>query len=66
MSRLRGRVDWWPSDAGRWLRRLAGVLPAIHDTPLPAEGLIGSFAPHPQASYQPPGWARYPGCGSRP
>ena len=30
MSRLPGRVDWWPSDAGRWLRRLAGVLPVIH------------------------------------
>jgi aminoglycoside phosphotransferase (APT) family kinase protein len=30
MSRVRGQVDWWPSDAGPWLRRLAGVLPAIH------------------------------------
>ena len=60
MSRLPGRVDWWPSDVGRWLRRLAGVLPAIHAAPLPPAGLIGSFAPYPQASYQPPPWARYP------
>ena len=60
MSRLPGRVDWWPSDASRWLRRLAELLPAIHAAPLPPAGLIGSFAPYPQASYQPPGWARYP------
>lgn len=60
MSRLPGRVDWWPSDAGRWLRRMAELLPAIHDAQLPPAGLIGSFAPHPQASYQPPRWARYP------
>jgi aminoglycoside phosphotransferase (APT) family kinase protein len=50
MSRLRGRVDWWPSDADPWLRRLAGVLPGIHGAPLPPAGLIGSFAPDPQAS----------------
>jgi len=60
MSRLPGRVDWWPSDTGRWLRRLAGVLPAIHGTPLPPAGLIGQFAPDPPASYQPPPWARAP------
>jgi aminoglycoside phosphotransferase (APT) family kinase protein len=65
MSRLPGRVDWWPSDTGRWLRRLAGVLPAIHAAPLPAAGLIGPFAPHPQASYQPPPWARDPGIWER-
>jgi aminoglycoside phosphotransferase (APT) family kinase protein len=60
MSRLPGRVDWWPSDTGRWLRRLAGVLPAIHAAPLPPAGLIGPFTPDPQASYQPPPWARDP------
>jgi aminoglycoside phosphotransferase (APT) family kinase protein len=60
MSRLPGRVDWWPSDTGRWLQRLAGVLPAIHAAPLPAAGLIGPFTVCPQASYQPPPWARYP------
>ena len=60
MSRLPGRVDWWPSDTGRWLRRQAGVLPAIHTAVLPPARLIGPFAPCPQASYQPPPWARYP------
>jgi aminoglycoside phosphotransferase (APT) family kinase protein len=60
MSRLPGRVDWWPSDVGRWLRRLAGVLPAIHAAPLPPTGLIRPFAPDPPASYQPPPWARDP------
>jgi aminoglycoside phosphotransferase (APT) family kinase protein len=60
MSRLPGRVDWWPSDTGRWLRRLAGILPAIHATPLPPAGLIGPFAPDLPASYQPPPWARHP------
>jgi aminoglycoside phosphotransferase (APT) family kinase protein len=60
MSRLPGRVDWWPSDTGRWLRRLAELLPRIHDSPRPARGTLRRFAPDPQASYQPPGWARYP------
>ena len=60
MSRLPGRVDWWPSDTGRWLRRLAGVLPAIHAAPLPPAGLIGPFAGDLPASYQPPPWARDP------
>jgi aminoglycoside phosphotransferase (APT) family kinase protein len=60
MSRLPGQVDWWPSDTGRWLRRLARVLPAIHTAPPPPAGLIGRFAPDLPASYQPPSWARYP------
>jgi aminoglycoside phosphotransferase (APT) family kinase protein len=60
MSRLPGRVDWWPSDTDRWLWRLAELLPRIHDSPLPAPGTLPRFAPDPQASYQPPGWARHP------
>ena len=60
MSRLPGRVDWWPADTDDWLRRLAEVLPAIHAAPLPPPGVLPCFAPYPQASYQPPGWARYP------
>ena len=60
MSRLPGRVDWWPSDAERWLRRLAWLLPRIHAAPLPPVGVLRPFAPYPQASYRPPGWARYP------
>ena len=39
---------------------MAGVLPAIHAAPLPPAGLIGPFTARPQASYQPPPWARYP------
>jgi aminoglycoside phosphotransferase (APT) family kinase protein len=60
MSRLPGRVDWWPSDMERWLRRLAGLLPHIHAAPLPPAGALRPFAPYPQAGYRPPGWARYP------
>src|SRR6266851_2616655 len=65
MSRLPGRVDWWPSDTGRWLQHLARLLPAIHAAPLPPPGTIGPFAPYPQASYQPPAWARYPAVWER-
>jgi aminoglycoside phosphotransferase (APT) family kinase protein len=60
MSRLPGRIDWWPSDTGRWLQRLAEVLPRIHHCPLPAPGTLRCFAPDPPTSYEPPGWARYP------
>jgi len=49
-----------PSDTGRWLRRLAEVLPAIHAAPLPPAGQIGPFTPDLPDSYQPPPWARYP------
>jgi aminoglycoside phosphotransferase (APT) family kinase protein len=60
MSRLPGRVDWWPADTSRWLRRLAELLPRIHDSPLPAAGALRRYTPEPQTSYQPPAWARYP------
>ena len=65
MSRLPGRVQWWPSDIDRWLERLAGVLPHIHAAPLPPPGVLRRFAPYPQASYRPPGWARYPAVWER-
>jgi len=60
MSRLPGRVDWWPSDVDSWLRRLAELLPTIHAAPLPPPGALKSFAPYPQASYRPPAWTRHP------
>ena len=60
MSRLPGRVDWRPADMECWLRRLAGLLPAIHAAPLPPAGMLRPFARDPQASYRPPAWARYP------
>jgi aminoglycoside phosphotransferase (APT) family kinase protein len=60
MSRLPGRVDWWPSNLDRWLARLAEVPARIHAAPLPTPGELRPFAPYRQASYRPPGWARYP------
>jgi aminoglycoside phosphotransferase (APT) family kinase protein len=60
MTRLPGRIDWWPSDLDRWLRHLAGLLPRIHTTPLPPAGALPPFAPYRQDSYRPPAWARYP------
>ena len=66
MSRLPGRVDWWPSDTGRWLRRLAEVLPAIHTAPLPPAGLIGPFAPTPRPATSRPRGRGIPGSGSGP
>jgi aminoglycoside phosphotransferase (APT) family kinase protein len=63
MSRLPGRIDWWPSELDRWLRRLAGLLPRIHATLLPAadaSGTMPRFAPYRPDSYRPPAWARYP------
>ena len=65
MSRLPGRVDWWPSDLDRWLARLAEVPPRIHAGPLPPLGELGPFAPYRQASYRPPPWARHPRAWER-
>ncbi|HEV3282090.1 MAG TPA: phosphotransferase [Acidimicrobiales bacterium] len=60
MTRLAGRVDWWPTDGERWLRRLAEVLPRIHAAPAAPQGVIRPYAPYPQTSYDPPPWALYP------
>jgi Ser/Thr protein kinase RdoA (MazF antagonist) len=65
MSRLPGRIDWWPSDADRWLTRLAELLPRIHATRLPPPGTIRSFGFCPPASSEPPSWARYPDVWER-
>jgi aminoglycoside phosphotransferase (APT) family kinase protein len=65
MSRLPGRVDWWPSDIDRWLARLAGLLPNLHAVPLPPPRVLSPFAPARPGGYQPPGWARYPGVWER-
>lgn len=66
MSRLPGRVDWWPKDMERWLRRMADVLPQIHAAPQPPPGIIRPYAPYAQASYEPPVWAHQPkGVGTR-
>ena len=60
MTRLPGRVDWWPKDIERWLRRLAELLPKVHGAPLPPPGVIRPYAPYAQTSYAPPSWARRP------
>lgn len=60
MTRVPGRVDWWPKDTEPWLRGLAELLPKIHSAPMPPPGVIGPFAPYAQASYDPPSWARHP------
>jgi aminoglycoside phosphotransferase (APT) family kinase protein len=46
MTRLPGRVDWWPSDLDRWLERLAGLLPRIHGTALPRGDAVPPIAPY--------------------
>jgi aminoglycoside phosphotransferase (APT) family kinase protein len=60
MSHLPGRVDWWPSDTRRWVRRLAELLPQIHAAALPAEGTVPAFTPYEQSSYSPPRMALRP------
>jgi aminoglycoside phosphotransferase (APT) family kinase protein len=64
MSRLPGSVRWWPPDSDRWLAGLAALLPAIHAAPFPPPH-IPPFTPYRQASYQPPGWARWPRIWAR-
>ncbi|MGH3400948.1 MAG: phosphotransferase family protein [Streptosporangiaceae bacterium] len=59
-QRLPGRVEWAPAGLDRWLLRLAELLPAIHAASLPAADVVPAFAPYPQKSYAPPGWARWP------
>ncbi len=64
MSHLPGRVDWSPKELERWLRRLAELLPTIHDA-LPEPGVIRPFRPYGQESYEPPPWAHRPAVWSR-
>jgi aminoglycoside phosphotransferase (APT) family kinase protein len=60
MSHLPGQVEWSPIDLDTWLRRLAEVLPLIHQAPLPAPGVIRAFAPYEPERYEPPPWMRRP------
>ena len=60
MSRLPGRITWWPPDLGAWLARMAEVLACIRTALPPPPGMIRGFAPEAPASYQPPPWARHP------
>ena len=65
MSRLAGRVTWWPSDLDAWLARMAEALARIHAAPPPPPGLIRGFTAEAPASYRPPAWARHPRAWQR-
>lgn len=58
MSRLPGRVEWFPPAAHLegWLEQLADVLVALHATALPAEHGLGLFDPYEPNSWDPPPW----------
>lgn len=56
MTWLPGRAVWKPKSPGRWLARLAGILPAIHAADATTIG-IGSYASYPQDRYEVPSWA---------
>jgi aminoglycoside phosphotransferase (APT) family kinase protein len=56
MSRVAGRLDWSPTDFRRWLRALASVLPAVHETP--TDKRLSAFAPYPPEDWAPPGWLK--------
>jgi aminoglycoside phosphotransferase (APT) family kinase protein len=56
MTQLPGRLDWSPSDLEPWLRRLAAVLPQIHDAPLTAVDGLPEFTPYEPASWERPVW----------
>ncbi|MGH2740880.1 MAG: phosphotransferase family protein [Thermoleophilaceae bacterium] len=65
MTRLPGRVDWHPADLDAYLRRLAGVLPAIHAVPPPFDARIPEYDPYelrlsgpPRCSRRPEVWLR--------
>jgi aminoglycoside phosphotransferase (APT) family kinase protein len=60
MSRVPGRIEWWPKDLDGWLERLAGLLPPMHTATLPPPGVIRPFERYRQDSYEPPAWARRP------
>ena len=62
MSRLPGRVEWFP-DVTRmdaWLERLADNLIPLHGTALPADHGLGRFAPYAPDRWEPPAWMQDP------
>jgi Ser/Thr protein kinase RdoA (MazF antagonist) len=56
MSRVPGRVDWFPKDLTAWLRRLADLLPPLHETQLDAGEYVQEFKPYEPPSWEPPEW----------
>jgi aminoglycoside phosphotransferase (APT) family kinase protein len=65
MSRLAGRLDWSPADADRWLRGLAGVLPAFHALPLDNGPGLSEFRPYDPESWAAPMWMQRPALWER-
>jgi aminoglycoside phosphotransferase (APT) family kinase protein len=60
MTRLPGRVVWDPRAVDQWLRRLAAVLPAVHDAFVGQDASVGQYFNYEQSSYEPPRWATTP------
>ena len=62
MSRLAGRVDWFPAPAhlDGWLERLADVLVTLHDTPVPSDHGLPDFDPYEPNHWDPPPWLADP------
>jgi aminoglycoside phosphotransferase (APT) family kinase protein len=60
MTRVPGRVDWWPKDMERWLQPMAEVLPSIHAATVTPPRAIRPYATYAQTSSEPPAWARHP------
>jgi aminoglycoside phosphotransferase (APT) family kinase protein len=64
MSALTGDIVWEPASLESWLRRLAEVLPAIHDVSVSSE--LRDWAPYPpEPGLMPPPWTKHPWAWER-
>lgn len=63
MSRLPGRVEWFPQPGdhlGRWLEQLADALVLLHATLLPNDHGLSPFDPYKPQRWEPPPWMHDP------
>jgi aminoglycoside phosphotransferase (APT) family kinase protein len=60
MTRVRGRVEWYPADLEPYLERLAGALPAIHAVAPPFDSRIPEYDPYELRLSGPPPSSRRP------
>jgi aminoglycoside phosphotransferase (APT) family kinase protein len=65
MTRLPGRVDWYPASLEDYLRRLAEALPAIHALRPPLGARIPAYHPYELQLSGPPRCSRRPEIWSR-